>query len=173
MVITYLCKMADDFKAFIKKTGIIDMAAVYNFVKDFFEGKGFKINEDKYIHKKGRYKGHNIEHQWEAKNNFDKYARALFKIKMRLEDAYDVEVEVDGKKQVMTKTYAKVEIVGNVEKDYKNRFESPTFKKLKKFYDEVLIKKKLEEYKQYLKDVGREFYDKMKDTLEVEVAKNG
>ena len=164
--------MAEDYKAIIKKTGIIDQKSTYEAVAAFFMDKGFRVTEDKYEHKKGNYKGWNIGHEWQVELKYDKFSRIMFKIKMKLEDAYDVDVSIDGKKYVMTKAYIKLETLGEIEKDYMKKFDSPFRQKLKKILEKVLLRETLEERKKYLIKVGKEFNDLMMEKLELEVNKN-
>jgi len=162
-----------DYAGVIKKAGIFDMDSVYNQVAPFFESKMFKVNEAEYKHKKGPYKGYNIEHKWEAKVQYDVYAGAEFTIKITLDDAYDVDVVVDNKKQVMTKGVITVKIEGNVKTDLKKKFDSPFKEKLKKIYEKILIKPRLDRYKNLIGQIGFEFYQQIKEKLEFEASKNG
>ncbi|MBR9676710.1 hypothetical protein GOV04_01040 [Candidatus Woesearchaeota archaeon] len=125
----------------IKRVGVFDYNDLYNSVKNWFEAKKYRFIEKNY-----KNKGNEINISMAPVKKVSEYVRFVIGLDMFILDIKNVDVVKDGKKTTMQQARAKIKLTYNVETDYQGRFDkSEKLQKLKKFIDNKLLKKKLDE----------------------------
>lgn len=130
----------------IKHKGIFDLSDVLQGIKKWFEGDEFKVHYPKHKLKQpvGGWE-HEMEIYGERKmNEYVKFKITLF---IRLYDIKDIEVIKDGKKVQTNSGRITVDISGEIELDYENRFGGSKFlQALQDFYHKYIIKQDIGDY---------------------------
>jgi hypothetical protein len=130
----------------IKHKGIFDLSEILQGIKGWFEGEYFKVHYPK--HKLKQPAGgweHEMEIYGERKmNEYVKFKITLF---IRLYDIKDVEIIKDGKKIKTNSGRITVDISGEIELDFENRFGGSKFlQALQDFYHKYIIKQDIGDY---------------------------
>ena len=152
----------------LKYTGYGDFKDIYNYTFDWLKGELYSITEDQYVEKvKGSSK--EIEIAWKAAKKLTDYFKIELDIKWRILGMEDVEVEIDGKKKKMNKfAEIKIEIKGNLIKDYTSQWnKSAATKFFKEVYNKYVIPARTEKMKEQVEDEVKNFKEEIKALLEL------
>jgi len=157
------------FSGKIAQKGIFHFKDFYAFAYDWLIGEGYKVTEKKYEEEiTGDSK--KIEIKWEAKKKISDYFRFLIKAHWRFVNLKEVEIVKEGKKEKTNSGTAEIKLQGILVKDYEHRWEDqPFWKFLRGIYDRYIIKSRIEEYQDKLKEEVEEFIAQCKSFLALEV----
>jgi len=157
------------FSSKIKYTGIFSFKELYKFCYDWLiDETGLDIVEDKYNEKLiGDSK--EIEVEWTGTKELTDYFKFETKVKFIMENMTKTEINRDGVKVSMNKGAAKVEIKGNLIRDYNGKFETTAFKKfLRSIYEKWVIPSRIEHYEDKIIGSCDEFLNQAKSYLDLE-----
>ena len=157
------------FSSKIKYTGIFSFKELYKFCYDWLiDETGLDIVEDKYNEKLiGDSK--EIEVEWTGTKELTDYFKFETKVKFIMENMTKTEINRDGVKVSMNKGAAKVEIKGNLIRDYNGKFETTAFKKfLRSIYEKWVIPARIEHYEDNIISKCDEFLSQAKAYLDLE-----
>ena len=157
------------FSSKIKYTGIFSFKELYKFCYDWLiDETGLDIVEDKYNEKLiGDSK--EIEVEWTGTKELTDYFKFETKVKFIMENMTKTEINRDGVKVSMNKGAAKVEIKGNLIRDYNGKFETTAFKKfLRSIYEKWVIPARIEHYEDNIISKCDEFLSQTKAYLDLE-----
>ena len=133
------------YERVVKLEGYFDPVETYKAIKDYLENdKHYDLSEKEFIEKNDGLK-RNVYSKHEGEFHFSDYMQILAQFKMYIKGE-DVEVEIDGKKQILTKGEFKLAIGSFGVHDFMNKRKlSPimTFinKMLDKFYNKDMMSK--------------------------------
>jgi len=125
--------------------GAFDKTKLIHTIRGYLRSEGYRISEPTLKHKVGG-SGANILITMKADKKRTHYVRFNITVGLMIMDMKDVEIIQEGNKTKMQ--YGKVEfrVGGDMELDYKRRFEQNKFMEgLRKFYHDFIIKSDIEE----------------------------
>ncbi len=156
------------FKGKVQKKGIFDFKEFYKFTYDWLCGEDYKVIEKKYSEEiTGDSK--KIEIKWEAKKKISDYFRFMIKADWKVINLKDIEVQREGRKIKMNSGEPEIKVTGILVKDYEHRWEDqPFWKFLRGIYDRYIIKSRIEEYQDKIKEETEEFIAQCKSFLALE-----
>lgn len=160
--------------ATLKINGIFDFEGVYRAMQNWFVEQKYYFEEVLYKHKVPSPAGAEEHIRWTGWRNVTEYVRFNIEIYFILWDAKEIEVIKNGEKKRLTKARMKIQFDGYVETDYSKRFEeSPFLKKLARFYNEFVMKKRIDTlYTDQLYYMILKLYTVAKEQLEFETKVN-
>src|SRR3989344_2251892 len=142
--------------------------SVFNLQELYDSVIGFLRDHSYYIIQKGQTEktksdGKEIETEWKATRKIDDYLRFQIKIHFLFLRCNNVLVEEDGRK--IKKQAAEVQIMINslLEKDYYKKFKNRDF--LRILYERYIIRKRIIEVEDKLRDETNQIIDLIKDSL--------
>ncbi|MDP3026286.1 MAG: hypothetical protein Q8N63_01150 [Nanoarchaeota archaeon] len=152
----------------IKQKAIFHFKDFYGFTYDWLNGEGYKVVEKSYAEEiTGDSK--KVEIDWEAKKKISDYFRFVIQIKWMILGLKSVEVQREGKKLKMNSGQVELKITGVLVKDYEHRWEDrPIWKFLRGVYDKYIVKSRIEDYEDKLKEEVEEFIAQTKAFLVIE-----
>ena len=156
------------FSGKIKQKAIFHFKDFYNFTYDWLIGEGYKVVEKVYSEEiTGDSK--KVEIKWEAKRKISDYFRFMVQVDWMILGLKSVEVQREGKKLKMNSGQVELKIKGVLVKDYEHKWEDrPVWKFLRGVYDRYIIKSRIEDYEDKLKDEVEEFIAQSKAFLVIE-----
>ncbi len=156
------------FSGKIKQKGIFNFKDFYAFAYDWLVGQGYNVTEKVYSEEvTGDSK--KIEIKWEAKRKISDYFRFVIKIDWMIIELKNIEIQREGKKIKTNSGQPELKINGILEKDYENKWEDAAFWKfLRGIYDRYIIKSRIDDYEDKIKDEVEEFIAQCKSYLVVE-----
>lgn len=156
------------FEGKVKHKGIFDYKELYRFCYSWLIDKEYLVKEKEYtekIHPTGK----EVVIEWEATRKISDYFRFFFKIKWRIMNMKDAEVEIEGVKATLNKGEPEIKLTAILEKDYEHRWENSGFLKfLRGLYDKYLIRGRIDDYESRIFTEGDEFLAQVKAFLALE-----
>jgi len=148
--------------------GIIDINEFWMVIIDHLRSKMYEVNETKVKHKGGPPES--IEYGLRAWRNVSTYARYIMNVNVIVWDMVDVVVVKDGVKKKLKKCRFLVNVSGDLELDYANRFERSAFSKAVRDFlnQKILIWKILVYWGDQLDYKVQELADVMKEYMKME-----
>ena len=152
----------------VAQKGIFNFKDFYAFTYDWLVGGGYKVVEKKYSEEiTGDSK--KIEIKWEAKKKISDYFRFVINVDWKVIGLKEAEVVKEGKKVKMNTGQPEIKVTAILVKDYEHRWEDqPLWKFLRGVYDRYIIKSRIEEYQDKLKEEAEEFIAQCKSFLALE-----
>ena len=156
------------FSGKIKQKAIFHFKDFYSFTYNWLVGESYKVVEKVYAEEiTGDSK--KIEIKWEAKKKISDYFRFLIQVDWIILGLKSVEVQREGKKLKMNSGQVELKIKGVLVKDYEHRWEDrPIWKFLRGVYDRYIIKSRIEDYEDKIKNEVEEFIEQSKAFLVIE-----
>ncbi len=156
------------FSGKIKQKGLFHFKNFYAFSYDWLTGEDYRVTEKVYSEEiTGDSKVIKIE--WQAKKKISDYFRFIIQVKWLILDLKDAEVVKEGKKVKMNIGTVEIKVKGVLVKDYEHKWEDhPFWKFLRGTYDRYIIKSRIEEYEDKLKEETDEFIAQCKSYLAIE-----
>lgn len=163
--------MAEKDKVFagkLKQKGIFDFKDLYSFTYDWLAGEDYKVTEKVYSEEiTGDSK--KIEIEWLCKRKISDYFQFVIKVNWMVLGLKNVEVQREGKKLKMNSGQVEIKMGGVLVKDYEHKWEDQAFWKfLRGIYDRYIIKSRVDDYEDRLKDEVEEFIAQTKAFLVIE-----
>jgi len=163
--------MAEKDKVFsgkFKQKAIFNFKDFYSFTYDWLVGEGYKVTEKVYSEEiAGDSK--KVEIEWEAKKKISDYFRFVIKARWMVLGLKNIEVQREGKKLKMNSGQVEIKLSAILEKDYENRWEDhPFWKFLRGIYDRYIIRSRIDQYEDKLKEEVEEFIAQSKAFLVIE-----
>ena len=157
------------FKSKTKYEGLFVFRDFYKFAYEWLsEEANLLVIEKKYEEKiKGVVK--EIVLEWNGTREVTDFFKFEFEIKMTLKKLVEKEILKDGKKIKTNEGSIKIELKGNLIKDYEGKFETNAFYKfIRGVYERWVIPSRIEEYKEKVIELSNEFLNQVKDYLDME-----
>tara|TARA_Y100000310_G_C20626244_1_gene786055 strand:+ start:756 stop:1256 length:501 start_codon:yes stop_codon:yes gene_type:complete len=156
------------FSGKFAQKGIFNFKDFYGFAYNWLRGEGYSLTEKKYSEEiTGDSK--KIEIEWEAKRKISDYFKFTMSIRWIVFGLKNVEIQREGKKLKMNSGQIEVRIKGVLIKDYENRWDDhPFWKFLRGIYDRYIIKSRIDQYEDKLKEEVEEFIAQSKAYLVLE-----
>lgn len=152
----------------VKYTGLWKFGDVYRFLWDWFIDSGYNAKETGYS-EKIKPDGKEIEVKWEAKKKISDYFRFVIKADWRILGMTEAEVQKEGMKVKMNKGYIEIKFSAILEKDYEHRWEDNAFIKfLRGVYNRYIIKGRIDDYEDRIREETEEVIAQMKSFLAIE-----
>ena len=152
----------------IKQSGIFDFKEFYAFIYDWLASENYDVNEKKYSEKvSGDTK--EIEIEWEGKRKVSDYFQFIIKIEWRILGMKKIKVKKGDKEVNMDSGSVEIKLSCVLVKDYENKWEDyPLWKFLRGVYDKYIIKNRIDEYEEKLKEEFNDIISNCKSFLAVE-----
>ncbi|MDD5182307.1 MAG: hypothetical protein PHC66_04005 [Candidatus Nanoarchaeia archaeon] len=147
-----------------KHNGLYDLTSFYNILYDTLRVLGYDVEETKYRNKLGP-DGSTVELEmfWDARRNYDNYARIYIKCKTLIVGMSKQQTQIDGKPVTRDKGTLELELKVSVELDYKNLWVSnPLFSQIRWVYDRFFFKTPLAIIKSKAESEMNKFSNEMK-----------
>ena len=129
----------------LKYRGVYDFEGLCRTMRQWIVDHGYEFHETSVKHKVPSPAGSELELKWESWKKVTGYIKFWIKIYFHLWDVNEVEVVKDGRKQKLTQARMQIEMWGQVDLDYHNRFTGSRFAKfLQDFYHKYIIRKDLD-----------------------------
>jgi len=157
------------FSSRIKYNGIFSFKDLYKFCYDWLtEETGLLLVEEKYEEKlAGDAKEMKID--WVGTKKVTDYFKFEIKIRFILEKLTKIEITRDGAKVEANKGTVKIEVKGDLIRDYEGKFETTAFKKfLRSIYEKWVIPSRIEQYEDKIIEDCDEFLNQTKAYLDLE-----
>jgi len=156
------------FKTKVKYDGLFNFRDFYNFAYEWLsEEANLSVIEKKYEEKlKGLVK--EIVLEWNCTKEVTDFFKFEFEIKMTLKRLVEKEILKDGKKIKINEGSIKIDLKGNLIKDYEGKFETSAFYKFLRGAYERWIMSRIEEYKEKVIELSNNFLNEAKDYLDME-----
>lgn len=152
----------------IKYTGLWKFGEVYRYLWDWFVDNGYNAKEKGYT-EKIKPDGKEIEIKWESKKKISDYFRFVIKADWRILGMTETEVQKEGMKIKMNKGYIEIKFTAILEKDYEHRWEDSSFLKfLRGVYNRYIIKGRIDDYEDRIREETEEVIAEMKSFLAIE-----
>ena len=157
------------FSSKIKYTGIFSFKDFYKFCYDWLTDEvGLLLVENKYTEKiEGATK--KIEVEWSGEKKLTDYFRFDTKVKFKVDNLKEAEINQGGAKVKTNQGSVEVEIKGILVRDYEGKFETTAFKKfLRGIYEKWIIPSMVEEYEAKISTDSDTFLNQSKAYLDLE-----
>jgi len=152
-----MVELDEVFSEKIKHGGIFDFKEWYTFSYTWLNDKDYFVKEREYSEKINP-DGKEIKIRWEATKKISDYFRFKLKIEWYIRGLKDVEVVKNGAKVKMNTGSPEIKVTAILEKDYENRWENSGFLKfLRGLYDMYIIRGRIDQYEENLKEEADEF----------------
>jgi len=158
----------------LKYTGIIDADKLFKTMYSWYINQGYEFHEKQLKHKVPSPAGAEQEIEWTGWRKINGYVRFWVDVFIHIWEMKDVNVIINGKKEVKQQVKMSIEFSGRVDLDYTNRFGGSRFlQMLHDWYINYVIKKDIDIiwtdqlYYRILK-----FYTAVKEFLEMETRTN-
>ena len=162
-----MVEIINHFKGKIKQKGIFTFKKFYIFAYEYLKYEGYTVHEKRYLEEIEK-QGKKIEITWIAEKNLSDYFKFVIQIDWLILRMNDIEVMKEGQKVKMQKGEPELKIKGLLYKDYDNKWETPFFKNMRHIYDDHIIWKRIDSYKDKLLDETEEFIRQCKSYLTIE-----
>jgi hypothetical protein len=134
----------------------------------WFKDEGYSIFENEYSEKLTGG-GKEVVIKWECKKKISDYFRNIIEVKWRIIGLQDAEIERDGKKEKTHKGDLSMEINGQLERDWEERWEkNPTYKFFRGIYDAYITRSTREQYEDRLTAKAVSYTEAVKAFLNLE-----
>ena len=156
------------FKSKMKFTGVFNFADFYQFAYDWLKDETGLILIEKKYSEKIVGDGKNLEIEWVGGRELTDYFKFEMEIKFRILGLKDVEVSEAGRKIKMNKGILEMEVVGNLLRDYKGKFEKNWFRKfIRGIYEKTVIHARIEQFQDKITNDSDEFLGQAKAYLDL------
>jgi CRISPR/Cas system-associated endonuclease Cas3-HD len=135
------------FKGKIKQKGIFGFKDFYEYLYSALVDEEYSVHETKYIEKilkDGSSK--DVEIFWTAKRTISGYVRFEIKLDWLILGMKKVKVKKDDREVSMESGSLEIRFSASLIKDPSNKWNTPFFKILRKFYDKYIIRTRIEDY---------------------------
>jgi hypothetical protein len=158
---------------YIYKSGVFDLAGIHSTIRSWCFKHKFVPFQTVFKDKPGDPQGRQIIDDWKAKRKVTGYIVYWMGVEIKGWDITDV--EVGAKKAKRQKGRIRVRVISEYETDWEKRFgASPFLEKMRKFYENYIIKKDLQtKYEAELFGLTYDLHGALKKLLEVEAEKIG
>ena len=147
----------------IQWKGMFDFKLIYQKAKQWLENKALiDIKEEEYL-EKIRPNGKQVEIRWSINKNRTSYIKLTIEMQFFIVGLQKVEVEEGGKKFLIDHGDIKIAFTSYITKNYDNKI-SPLFAKI---YENIIAKKRIEDYKTDLYRATSGLMDELKMYLEL------
>lgn len=151
----------------VEFSGVFSFEDAYSYAFDWFREEGYGLIEEKYK-EKVTANGRDIEFEWAATKQLSDYFQINIKVKTRVSDLSDVEVESEGRKKKSNKGRIEIGVKGILVKDPESKWdESPLYKFLREVYNKYIIPGRIDSMEDRAKDDVRDFKEQMKLFFEI------
>lgn len=149
--------------------GAFNKTALIKTIRDYLTDEGYRVSEPVLKHKVGG-DGTDIGVTLVADKKQTHYARFNIRVQLSISDMKDVEIIREGEKTKMQHGRVELKVEGDLELDYKKRFEQNKFMEgLRKFYHDFIIKTEIEdEWQDEVDSVVNGLQDHVREFLNVE-----
>lgn len=156
------------FSGKLKQAGIFDFKEFYSFCYDWLNDQGYKVTEKTYSEQvTGDSK--KIDINWEAKKKVSDYFKFVIKMDWQLLGLKNIKVKKEDKEISMNSGSIEIKFKAIIVKDYENRWEDqPFWKFLRGVYDKYIIRSRIDDYEDKLKDDLDELIAQSKSFLALE-----
>lgn len=133
----------------VKQGGVFNFKELYNFLYDWICDQEYDVYEKRYSVKNlGDAKEISLE--WECTQNVSDYFKYTISVNWLILGMKDAEVQRDNKKIKMNSGTLEINFKGTITRDYNQNWEKSIFKKLRRIYDQFIIRARIEEYEDKL-----------------------
>ena len=155
------------FKGKIKQEGIFDFKGLYKIAYDLLREEGYKVDEKTYSEKiTGDSK--EIEILWESKKKISDYFKYLIKMHWLILGMKKIKVKRDGKEISTNSGLLEIKFAAVLVKDYESKWEdAPIWKFLRGIYDRYIIKSRIDDYEDRIKEELEELLAQYKSFLAI------
>ncbi len=130
----------------LKQTAIFDLEELYKSLFRWFEVYGYNFYEAEY-QDIDEPKGKHIEIAWIAEKTIDAYVRFVIEVDFLIIGMADAEIEKEGLKVKTNKGTIELRLTAYLLKDYNKKWsETPVHQGIRKIYDKIIIRNRLERY---------------------------
>ncbi len=157
------------FSSKVKYIGVANFKDFYKFCFEWLEEEtGLGVKETKYIEKvAGDSK--EVEFEWEGSRAFTDYFKFNAKIKFRILQLQNVEIQQEGKKIKTNSGNFEIKMTGTLERDYDGKFVSSALKKfMRGVYDKYIIPSMVDQFEDVIATKSSEFLEQAKAYLSLE-----
>jgi len=124
----------------VEQEGVFNLKEVYNFFYTWLSDYEYFIEEKEYKEKVKGEEGKDIEIEWNAFRKITDYFKYVLKIKWVIRGVIPVS-------KGLSKGKLTINVIGFLERDYENKWESSSASKfLRSIYDKYIIKQRIEDY---------------------------
>ena len=163
--------MSEEIKSYkgkVKEKGFFDFGTTYEYLYDYLMDEDYNVFEKSYLEKK-RGDSKEVEIIWHAIKSISDYFTIQIKTEWLILGLKSVEVENEsGKKIKMDSGTVEIRIKGLLIKDPNDMWEGSPWKSLKKIYDKYIIKKRIENYDEIVKEETNQYINYIKSILKIE-----
>ena len=163
------------FSSKVKYRGIFKFKDLYQFCYDWIieETDVNNLNEEKYSEKiTGNTK--EIEVEWKGEKELTDYFKFEIKVRFHILNMSEVEINENGRKVKTNNGDVKIDVKGNLIRDYKGKFETTAHKKfLRSIYEKWVISTRINEYEDYVTRECDTFLGQVKAWLDLEGKSRG
>jgi len=156
------------FKGKIKQEGIFNFQDFYSFAYKWLKDEGYKVKEKSYGEKvMGDAKELLII--WESEKKVSDYFKFKIKMTWLILNMKKIKVKRENKEISMNSGTAEIRFEAILEKDYENKWEdAPIWKFLRGIYDRYIVKSRIDQYEDDLRDELDELIAQSKAFLAIE-----
>jgi len=142
--------------------GLFNAKDYYKLLDGFFAEKNYDKREGLSMEKveaSGKY----IELEIEPYRKLTDYAKAVIRVRTKMFNVKEVEVEKDGHKLRLNQGKINILIDGLIQTDYENRWtDRPFYVFMRTLYDKFIYKRYMDDYTKYLKDEVGQLHTQLK-----------
>jgi len=151
----------------VEHTGLFDFKGLYTYAHSWFKEERYGVDEEKYAEKvKGNKRDIDIE--WKVTKDVSDYFKIEYKVKFRIAELTDVEVEIDGEKKKMNQGNIEIDIKGALIRDPTSKWDAtPFYRFIREVYNKYVIPARVDQTKDILKDDMIKFKDDIKAYMEL------
>tara|TARA_Y100000310_G_C20273585_1_gene619192 strand:+ start:167 stop:667 length:501 start_codon:yes stop_codon:yes gene_type:complete len=156
------------FKGKIKQAGIFDYKEFYSFAYDWLVEEGYNVTEKAYAEKvAGDAK--DVDIVWQAKKKISDYFQFLIKVDWKILGMKKIKVKKEDKEVSMNSGLVEIKFAAVLVKDYEHKWEDkPIWKFLRGIYDRYIIRSRIDEYEEKIKEEVDELIAQSKSFLAIE-----
>ncbi len=158
------------FKGKVKQRGLFDFKDVYESLYDYFLDEDFELHESKYYEKK-RGDDKEVEINWEATKPISDYFDIQISALWLILGMKSVEAVKEGKKVNIDSGVLEINVSGILIKDPEDKWTKQPWKFLRYIYDKFVIRRRIEQYKEIVKEETEEFIAYIKSILSIEITR--
>jgi hypothetical protein len=152
----------------LKHKGFFNFSELYSFCYMWFKDEGYTVFENEYSEKLTAG-GKEVVIKWDAKKKITDYFRNIIEVRWRIIGLQDAEIEIDGKKIKTNKGDLTMEIKGDLERDWEEKWEkNPTYKFFRSVYDNYITRSTRETYEDRLTAKAVSYTENVKAFLNLE-----
>jgi hypothetical protein len=124
-----------------KFDGTFSLSNYYRILYDVCRSLGYDVYENRYVHKKLMEGMEEVELVWTCLKDVDGYARIRLDVKTLVTGMKKVQVQIEGANVGRENGSCELQMAGNIETDYLNRWETnPILRMFKKMYDNYVYR---------------------------------